>query len=235
MNSSERAEPMRKWQCRALTCALLLAAQSNICSAQNVPAGASISQARVAWTADPTRRCPDLRIAEDGVVAVVVFLVSSGGVPSRAAIKSSSGSEALDTAALSCVMKLKFQPAIRIGDGVPIDSWQAIAWRWVSRPSQASVPPTQTAIAPVATPEIAAAAGRPEHSPFKEVEMRVCADAAGKLVQDPTIIHSSGDPGFDQAAIQIAKSGSGYYRPASSTVGQAVSGCVQLAIKFETK
>lgn len=226
---------MRKWQCAILICAAQLTAQSNICSAQSVPAGASISQAHVAWTSDPARRCPDLRIADDGAVAVVVFLVSSGGVPSRASIKSSSGSEALDAAALNCVMKLKFQPATRVGDGAPVDSWQAMAWRWVSRPSQASAPqPPQNAIALVGTPE-AAAVGRPENSPLKEVEVRVCSDAAGKLVQDPTIIHSSGDPGLDQAAVKIAKSGSGYYRPATYSVGQPVSGCAQLAIKFEIK
>jgi TonB family protein len=232
MNSSQSEKPMRKWQCTALTCAALLTAQSHICAAQDVPAGASISHAHVAWTADPTRRCPDLRIAEDGVVAVVVFLVSSGGVPARASIKSSSGSEALDTAAVNCVMKLKFQPATRIGDGVPVDSWQAIAWRWVNRPSHATTPPAQTAIALAGTPATAAP-GRPENSAFKEIEMRVCSDAAGKLVQDPTIIHSSGDPGLDQAAVKIAKSGSGYYRPATSSVGQPVSGCAQLAIRFE--
>jgi TonB family protein len=224
---------MRNWQWTILICALLTA-QSNICAAQNAPTGASISQARVAWTSDPARRCPDLRIADDGAVAVVVFLVSSGGVPSRASIKSSSGSEALDAAALNCVMKLKFQPATRVGEGVPVDSWQAMAWRWVSRPSQASTPQPQNANAPVATPE-AAVAGRPENSPFKEVEVRVCSDAAGKLVQDPSIIHSSGDTGLDQAAVKIAKSGSGYYRPATSSVGQPVSGCAQLAIKFEIK
>jgi TonB family protein len=225
---------MRNWQWTILICAALLTAQSNICAAQNAPTGASISQARVAWTSDPARRCPDLRIADDGAVAVVVFLVSSGGVPSRASIKSSSGSEALDAAALNCVMKLKFQPATRVGEGVPVDSWQAMAWRWVSRPSQASTPQPQNANAPVATPE-AAVAGRPENSPFKEVEVRVCSDAAGKLVQDPSIIHSSGDTGLDQAAVKIAKSGSGYYRPATSSVGQPVSGCAQLAIKFEIK
>lgn len=234
MNSGQGEQPMRKWQCTSLICAALLTAKSDICSAQNVPAGASISQAHVAWTVDPTRRCPDLRIAEDDALAVVVFLVSSGGIPSRAVIKSSSGSEALDAAALSCVMKLKFQPSTRVGDGVPVDSWQAIGWRWASRPIQASTPQQQSAIALVGTQGIAGA-GRPENSPFKEVEIRVCSDAAGKLVQDPTVIHSSGDPGLDQAAVKIAKSGSGYYRPATSSVGQSASGCAQLAIKFEIK
>jgi TonB family protein len=225
---------MRKWQSTSLIYAALLTAQSNICTAQNAPAGASISQARVAWTVDPTRHCPDLRIAEDGTVAVVVFLVSAGGVPSRASIKSSSGSEALDAAALSCVMKLKFQPVTRVGDGVPVDSWQAMAWRWVSRPGQASAPQSQSAISPVAMSGTAAA-GRSENSALKEVDLRVCSDAAGQLLQDPTVIHSSGDPALDEAALKIAKAGSGNYRPATASVGKPVSGCAQLAIRFETE
>jgi TonB family protein len=224
---------MRKWQCTILICAVLLTAQSTLCPAQNVPAGASVSQAHVAWATDPTRRCPDLRIAEDGVVSVVVFFVSSAGLPSRASTRSSSGSEALDAAALSCVMRLKFQPVTRVGDGVPTDSWQAMAWRWVSRPSQASPASSQNAIALVGAPE--AAAARPEGSPFKEVEVQVCSDAAGKLLQDPTLTHSSGDPGLDEAAVKIAKSGSGYYRPATASVGKAASGCARLAIRFEIK
>jgi len=52
---------------------------------------------------------------------------------------------------------------------------------------------------------------------------------------DPTIIRSSGDPGLDEAAVAIAKSGSGYYRPATTLGGKPVSGCAQLAIKFEIK
>jgi hypothetical protein len=65
------------------------------------------------------------------------------------------------------------------------------------------------------------------------VELRVCADQAGRLSQDPTIVHSSGDPGLDQAAVRIAKSGSGNYRPAETLNGKPVSGCAQLSIRFE--
>jgi TonB family protein len=235
---------MRKWRCTTLTCAALLAAQASIAAAQNMPGPANILQARVAWTFDPIRRCPDLRIAEDGAVAVVVFLVSPGGVPSGASIKSSSGSEALDAAAMNCVLKLRFQPATRIGDGVPVDSWQAIALRWVSQreqhrgpqgiPSRASSQDEQNSIALIG-PKENDANGNPESSHPKEVGVRVCSDVAGKLVQDPTIIHSSGDSGLDEAAVKIAKSGSGYYRPATTLGGNPVSGCAQLEIKFEMK
>jgi TonB family protein len=234
---------MRTWRCTTLTCAVLLAVQANTGAAQNMPGPASISLAHIAWRFDPIRQCPDLRSAEDGA-AVVVFLVGTSGVPSRASIKSSSGSEALDTAAMNCVLKLRFQPATRAGDGVAVDSWQEIAWRWATQREQQRDPQwtarspqdDQNSIALIAAKENDASV-RPESSPPKEakVELHVCSDVAGKLVQDPTVIRSSGDPGLDEAAVAIAKSGSGYYRPATTLGGKPVSGCAQLAIKFEIR
>jgi outer membrane biosynthesis protein TonB len=67
------------------------------------------------------------------------------------------------------------------------------------------------------------------------VTVHVCVDAAGKLEQDPTIVHSSGIASLDQAAVRIAASGSAYYRPDTSPNGPAASGCAQLTIKFDTK
>ena len=237
---------MRKWRWTTFTCAVLLAVQANTRAAQNQPGPASISLAHVAWRFDPIRLCPDLRIAENGA-ATVVFLVAASGVPSRASIKSSSGSEALDTAAMNCVLKLRFQAATRAGYGEAIDSWQEIAWRWATQREQhrdpqgtagrASPQDDQNSIALIAAKENNDASVRPESSPPKEakVELHVCSDVAGKLAQDPTIIRSSGDPGLDEAAVAIAKSGSGYYRPAMTLGGKPVSGCAQLAIKFELK
>src|ERR1700680_1680126 len=166
---------MRKWRCTILTSAVLLAVQANTGAAQNMPGPASISLAHVAWRFDPMRLCPDLRSAEDGA-AVVVFLVGASGVPSRAAIKSSSGSEALDTAARNCVLKLRFQPATRAGDGVAVDSWQEIAWRWATQREQhrdaqgtavrASQHDDPNSIALIAAKENDAGV-RPESSPTK--------------------------------------------------------------------
>jgi TonB family protein len=67
------------------------------------------------------------------------------------------------------------------------------------------------------------------------VTVHVCVDETGKLKQDPTIVRSSGRASLDQAAVKIAASGSAYYRPDTSLNGPPVSGCAQLAIKFETK
>jgi TonB family protein len=65
------------------------------------------------------------------------------------------------------------------------------------------------------------------------VTVHVCVDEAGRLKQDPTIVHSSGMASLDQAAVRIAASGAANYRPANSSNGPPVSGCAQLAIKFE--
>jgi TonB family protein len=233
---------MRKSRCTTLTCAVLLAVQTNTVAAQGVPAPASVSLAHVALRYDPVRQCPDLRLAADGA-AVVNFLVGPSGVPSRAAVKSSSGSETLDTAAMSCVLKLRFQPATRAGDGVAVESWQEAAWRWATQreypqgtASRASPQEDKRSIGLTAATDNNASVS-PESSPPKDakVELHVCSDVAGKLAQDPTIIRSSGDPGLDEAAVAIAKSGSGYYRPATTLGGKPVSGCAQLAIKFEIK
>jgi hypothetical protein len=67
------------------------------------------------------------------------------------------------------------------------------------------------------------------------VTVRVCVDKTGRLEQDPTIVHSSCMASLDQAAVKIAASGSAYYRPDTSSNGPPVSGCAQLAIKFESK
>jgi TonB family protein len=67
------------------------------------------------------------------------------------------------------------------------------------------------------------------------VIVHVCVDQTGTIANDPTIERSSGVPALDQAAVRIAASGAAYYRPDTSSNGPRVSGCAQLAIKFETK
>jgi TonB family protein len=227
-----------KWTIFA--CAALLTAHAISGDAQSTPPPANPLPAHVAWTTDPVRRCPDMRIADDGAAAVVVFLVSAAGVPSRASIKSSSGSETFDAAAISCVSKLRFQAATRFGDGVPVESWQAIGWRQVNQPQKladadaTSRPPAPQGAAAAALigTEVAASAPRPPSS--RSVGVRACTDLTGKLAEEPSIIRSSGDAALDEAAVKIAKSGAGYYRPATSG-GAAVSGCARLEIQFESK
>jgi TonB family protein len=196
-----------------------------------------LREASVAVGYEPRGRCPGLiqTDVEEPSAALIVLVVGPSGVPSQPSLKSTSGSESLDAAALSCVMKLRYLPAVRAGEGSAMASWQEIAWKWgrehlAQSPPASGMPPAAAATAAAA----GAAASGPSgpHAAAGSAEVRVCADESGKLTQDPTITRSSGDAGLDEAALRIARSGAPYYRPAGAT---PVTGCAQLAIKFEMK
>jgi hypothetical protein len=211
---------MRSWLGATLTC-VVLNVPVHVHAAEVPPAPENPLQAQTALGFSPKKRCPDLRITDAGAMAVVVFWLPRSGIPSHISLKSSSGSNALDSATISCVSRLRFAAATTLGDGDPIDSWQQIAFGWAGR-----------------TPEPEPIAGAPTddtRGPANDVTVRVCVDEAGRLKQDPTIVHSSGMASLDQAAVRIAASGSAYYRPDTSPNGPAASGCAQLAIKFDVK
>lgn len=190
---------------------------------QDAPPAGNISQARIAWTFNAARLCPALQISDDGSGAVVLFRVGRTGSPSHAAIKSSSQSAELDEAALQCVRRLRFQPATRLGDGEPIDSWQQMAWIRAAQP-RGNVNGTSNAPS-LETPL------RTEPKGERRVTVRACADQDGKLSQGPVIVHSSGKPQLDEAALQIARLGAPYY--SRHDVAEAHEpGCAQLVIDF---
>jgi len=208
-----------------LACALLVAPSAPMWSGP--PAGAELREASVAVGYDPRGRCAGLiqTDIQEPSAALIVLVVGPSGVPSQASIKSSSGSDSLDAAALSCVMKLRFLPAVRAGEGSAMESWQEIAWKWGREhfaPAGAA-PATATATVGVAAGAAAPAPAAPQPA-AGSAEVRVCADETGKLTQDPVITRSSGNPGFDGAALRFARSGA-----------SSLTGCAQLAIKFETK
>src|SRR5580658_337672 len=130
-------------------------------------------QARTALGFSPKTRCPDLRITDAGTMAVVVFWLPSTGIPSHIFIKSSSGSNALDSATIGCVSRLRFAAATTVGSGDPIDSWQKIALSWASRASE------PIAGAPA---EITSNAKQDDtRGRANDVTVHVCVDEAGKL------------------------------------------------------
>jgi TonB family protein len=247
---------MRSWGRAAVLVAGFCLTHTGLVSADTPPAPADLLRARpAAWT-DPLRNCPDLRQADPGAgnVAVVMFHVGSTGVPSQASIRISSNSAPLDSDALACVMKLKFLPATAAGDGGAMASWQQIAWRYAREtPVAASPATTATPAAPAASSAPAAVAGAAaagaavagasapgagvaasNHSVAvrsASTEVRVCADASGKLTQDPAISRSSGDAAFDAAALEVARSGSGHYRAGITASGQSAPGCMVLSIR----
>jgi TonB family protein len=168
-------------------------------------------------------------MADEGTMAVVLFWLSRSGLASQISVKSSSGSKTLDSAAVGCVSKLRFAAATTLGTGDPVDSWQQVAFRWAD---QAHTDETRTsAVSAPAVPK----SQEDTNSQANSVTVHVCADETGKLREDPRIIHSSGVASLDQAAVKIAASGSAYYRANASSNGPPVSGCAQLAIKFDTK
>jgi TonB family protein len=235
---------MHNWLSVTLTC-MVLSVAADISAAQTQPV--TYLRAQTSLGFNPKTRCPDLRTTDEGTAAVIVFWLPKSGIQSQISIKSSSGSSALDSAAISCVSKLRFATATRVGDGEPIDSWQQIAFRWTNQgnanetrtiSSQNSSSGVSRSSEPIAgAPAQTATNARRDESAghANSVTVHVCVDETGKLEREPTIVHSSGMTSLDQAAVRIAASGSAYYRPEASSNGPPMSGCVQLAIKFEQK
>jgi len=220
---------MRDWQWAILAAAVLLTAHPNPGAAQSAsatpPPASGILQARAALMYDPAKRCPELQRAggDDEGVTVTVFRVGATGAPSRVSVKASSGSETLDAAAVSCVQKLRFQPAIREGDGVAIDSWQQMAWKSVGPPPEEHCSPSATE---AKSDSSAPASGHASNE--GRVGVCVCVDGTGKLTQDPTILQSSGDAGVDEAALKLVSSG--HYKSAAQG-GKAKPGCFRFRVK----
>ena len=241
-------------------CALILAAHSLLAIAPSraappqggaataqgksaAPAG-ELLQARLAWGVDPAKRCPELRQTNgpEGAIALLQFLVGSTGVPSQTSIRQSSGSESFDAAAMSCVPKLHFLPATRLGDAVAIDSWQQIALK-------SSGPATASQSARCDTGGAGTAAGAQQSSVVadtQEVNDRkqpgptparaavcVCVDETGKLTQPPALTNSSGIADFDKAALEL--SSAARYRPAASSSGQPAPGCFRFKVGIDVK
>jgi TonB family protein len=244
----------------SLACILLLGVGVVSASAADAPPAGNVWPTHPAVLYDPTSRCPQLQQAspEDAAAALILFEVSTSGRPSHASVKASSSDEKLDSAAVSCVMKLRFQPPTVLGEGTPIASTEQIAFKWAPTPTRrteaaaaggaaaagaaaAATPGTPAASATTAGKSAAgastagaAAAGTTAAASSvrgarQPAEVRVCVDETGKLTQPPTIVRSSGDAAFDAAALSVARSGSGSYRTANAD-GKAAAGCVGLAL-----
>ena len=203
---------------------MAIAVPADIYAAQIAPVPENPLRAQTLLGFNLKTRCPDLRIVDGGTKSVVVFWVPKRGIQSQISLKTSSGSDELDSAAISCVSKLRFAPLTTPGDGEPADSWQQIALSWADQPTAAAL-----ARIPVnAKQDDSGGQGN-------SVTVHVCADEQGKLEREPAIVQSSGVATLDQAAVKIAAAGSAYYHPLASSTRPPTSGCVQMAIKFDTK
>jgi protein TonB len=62
----------------------------------------------------------------------------------------------------------------------------------------------------------------------------VCVDPHGRLTGEPTTVASSGSARLDAGALQLAKAGSGHYRP-SLEDGKAVNSCYSFRVRFQLR
>jgi TonB family protein len=231
---------MRDWRRAGLTglvLPLLWSLPQTPAAAQSEPSPPTTARtANLAVISNFSRRCPELKRADPGeeAVAIVVFRVGVTGLPSDASISSSSHSASLDAAATNCIMQLRFQPATSPGSGEAVASWRQLALRWL-KPSAHSTDPGPTS-APGAA-QAAPAAPRPYAAQGADarVDVRVCVDGSGRLAQQPTVVRSSGDAQFDAAALRIAQSASGSYRPTTSPDPATPSGCVPLTLSIDQR
>lgn len=66
------------------------------------------------------------------------------------------------------------------------------------------------------------------------VAVHVCTDPKGKLTEDPSVSHSSGVPRLDEAALKLAKAGSGHYKAATEN-GVPVADCFAFRVVFKLR
>ena len=64
--------------------------------------------------------------------------------------------------------------------------------------------------------------------------VQVCVDTSGRLTAAPMMVRSSGHPTIDGGALNLARAGSGHYRPTTEN-GRSVSSCYAFRITFRFK
>ncbi len=64
--------------------------------------------------------------------------------------------------------------------------------------------------------------------------VQACVDGMGRLISNPTLIQSTGSSRLDEAALRLAKAGSGHYR-ASTEDGHPVNSCYPFRIRFDLR
>jgi TonB family protein len=64
--------------------------------------------------------------------------------------------------------------------------------------------------------------------------VNVCVDRKGRLTSEPTAMKGSGSVRLDEAALKLARAGSGHFR-ATTEDGQPVNSCYPFAVRFQLK
>lgn len=78
----------------------------------------------------------------------------------------------------------------------------------------------------------------PSTSIYREEEgaatVEACIDGKGRRTSDPKIIESTRSPRLDEAALKLAKAGSGHYQ-ATTEDGRPVDSCYAFRIRFSLR
>ena len=64
--------------------------------------------------------------------------------------------------------------------------------------------------------------------------VQVCVDRRGRLTSEPTAVKGSGSARLDDAALKLARAGSGHYR-ATTEDGQPVNSCYPFGVRFQLR
>jgi TonB family protein len=64
--------------------------------------------------------------------------------------------------------------------------------------------------------------------------VQVCVDRKGRLTSEPTTVRGSGSARLDEAALKLARAGSGHYR-ATTEDGQPVNSCYAFGVRFQMR
>lgn len=64
--------------------------------------------------------------------------------------------------------------------------------------------------------------------------VKVCVDDRGTLTSDPVVTASSGHARLDEAAVKLAKAGSGRYKPATRN-GKPVADCAEFNVTWKLR
>jgi TonB family protein len=64
--------------------------------------------------------------------------------------------------------------------------------------------------------------------------VQVCVDRRGRLTSEPTTVKGSGIERLDEAALKLARAGSGHYR-ATTEDGQPVNSCYAFGVRFQLR
>ena len=64
--------------------------------------------------------------------------------------------------------------------------------------------------------------------------VQVCVDTRGRLISDPTTVQGSGSARLDDAALKLARAGSGHYL-ATTEDGRPVNSCYSFGVRFQLK